>query len=269
MVRKYNKLGDYSYGIYIYAFPTQQTMMHFIPDASVATLATLAGLITIVLAVFSWHFVEKHALKEKSRIVTRIIEFCLFGFLNWWIIRITVIFFSHTPTALFFAVIGMLWIMFWINVSLLVIVFIRLLITKKFSAYITLFFLLTLFYALYILFDYLYGAFFSTESADPIYIITSFIVDFFLFLYILGVVYSRVDFIQNKLKFLKVDTVALFLVIMKIYVQVSKIVPKLVDEEMLILQAGGLFVIFAFFNLLFGIHSIFAHKHDKKKKTES
>ena len=207
--------------------------------------------------------------KEKSRIVTRIIEFCLFGFLNWWIIRITVIFFSHTPTALFFAVIGMLWIMFWINVSLLVIVFIRLLITKKFSAYITLFFLLTLFYALYILFDYLYGAFFSTESADPIYIITSFIVDFFLFLYILGVVYSRVDFIQNKLKFLKVDTVALFLVIMKIYVQVSKIVPKLVDEEMLILQAGGLFVIFAFFNLLFGIHSIFAHKHDKKKKTES
>jgi len=55
---------------------------------------------------------------------------------------------------------------------------------------------------------------------------------------------------------------------MKIYVQVSKIAPINVTEEMQILQAGGLFIIFVFFNLLFGIHSIFAHKHKKKKKRE-
>lgn len=203
--------------------------------------------------------------KEKSRIITRIIEFSVFGFLNWWIIRITVIFFSHTPTELFLVVIRMLQIMFWINMSLLAISFIRLLITKKFSAYLTLFFLLTLFYALYILFDYLYGVFFSTESGDPTYVITSFIVDIILFLYILGTVYDRVDYIQSKLKVLKVDTIALFLIIMKIYVQVSKIAPKIVAVEMQILQAGGLFVIFVFFNLLFGIYSIFAHKYKKKK----
>lgn len=206
--------------------------------------------------------------KEKSRIITRIFEFSLFGFLNWWIIRIIVIFFSFTPTILFLIVIRMLQIMFWINISLLGIAIIRLLITKKFSAYLTLFFLLTLFYALYILFDYLYGAFFSTESGDPLYIISSFIIDILLFLYILGTVYSRAEYIQTKLKVLKIETIALFLIIMKIYVQVSKIVPKIVAEEMQILQAGGLFAIFVFFNLLFGIHSILTHKHIEKKKEE-
>jgi len=203
--------------------------------------------------------------KEKSRIVTRIIEFLVFGFLNWWVIRIVIIFFSHTPTVLLLVVIRILQIMFWVNISLLGIAFIRLIITKKFSAYLTLFFLLTLFYALYILFDYLYGVFFSTTSGDLTYVITSFIVDIILFLYILGTVYDRVDYIQSKLKVLKVDTIALFLIIMKIYVQVSKIAPKIVAEEMQILQAGGLFVIFVFFNLLFGIHSIIAHKYKKKK----
>jgi len=173
------------------------------------------------------------------------------------------IFFSKTTTLLFLVVFRMLQIMFWVNVGLIVIVIIRLLVTKKFSAYISLFFLLTLFYAFYILIDYLYGAFFSSESGDPIYVLISFFVDWFLFLYILGTIYSRADYIQAKLKFLKVETIALFLIIMKIYVQVSKLVPKIVEVEIQILQAGGLFVIFVFFNLLFGIHSILAHKQKK------
>ena len=201
--------------------------------------------------------------KKKSRIVTRIIEFCVFLLLNLWVSRITLIFFSNTTILLFIVVFSMLQIMFWVNVGLMVIVFIRLLFTKKFSAYISLFFLLTLFYALYILFDHLFGALFSSGSGGPIYVLISFFVDWFLFLYILGTVYSKIDYIQTKLKFLKVDTIALFLIIMKIYVQVSKIVPKVVLEEMQILQAGGLFAIFVFFNLLFGIHSILVHKQKK------
>ena len=206
--------------------------------------------------------------KKKSRIIIRLIEFCVFLLLNLWVSRITLIFFSNTPTPLFIVVFRMLQVMFWVNVGLMVIVFIRLLVTKKFSAYISLFFLLTLFYALYILVDYLYGAFFSSGSGDPTYVLISFFVDWFLFLYILGTVYSKIDYIQTKLKFLKVDTIALFLIIMKIYVQVSKIVPKIVAEEMQILQAGGLFAIFVFFNLLFGLHSILVHKQKKEKKTK-
>ena len=204
--------------------------------------------------------------KKKSRIITRLIEFCIFFLLNWWFSLIILRFFSNTPTPLFLVVIRMLQIMFWVNVGLMVIVFIRLIVTKKFSAYISLFFLLTLFYALYILIDYLYGAFFSSASVDPTYVLISFIVDWFLFIYILGIVFYRADYIQTKLKFLKVDTIALFLIIMKIYVQVSKIVPKFVVEEMQILQAGGLFTIFVFFNLLFGLHSILAHKQKKEKE---
>ena len=201
--------------------------------------------------------------KEKSRILTRLIEFFVFLLLNLWFIIIILRFFSNTPTLLFLIVIRMLQVMFWVNVGLILIVFIRLIITKKFSAYISLFFLLTLFYALYILIDYLFGAFFSSGSGDPMYVLISFFVDLFMFLYILGTVYSKIDYIQTKLKILKVDTIALFLIIMKIYVQVSKIVPKNVAEGMQILQAGGLFAIFVFFNLLFGIHSIIVHKHKK------
>ena len=204
--------------------------------------------------------------KEKSRITTRLIEFGVFLLLNLWFSRIILGFFGKVSTLLFITVFRMFQIMFWVNVSLIVIVVIRLLATKKFSAYISLFFLLTLFYAIYILIDYLYGAYFSSGSGDPTYVLISFFVDWFLFLYILGTIYSRVDYIQEKLKFLKVDTITLFLIIMKIYVQVSKIVPKIVAEEMQILQAGGLFVIFVFFNLLFGIHSILAHKQKKEKK---
>ena len=89
-----------------------------------------------------------------------------------------------------------------------------------------------------------------------------------VYIYILGTVYYRAGYIQTKLKFLKVDTVALFLVIMKIYVQVSKIVPKIVADELQILQAGGMFMIFVFFNLVFGVYSILAHKQKKKKKSK-
>jgi len=201
--------------------------------------------------------------KEKSRILTRLLEFFVFLLLNWWFIIIILRFFSTPFTLLFQIVIRMIQIMFWVNVGLMVIVFIRLIITKKFSAYISLFFLLTLFYALYILIDYLYGALFSSGSGGPMYVLISFFVDLFMFLYILGTVYSKIDYIQTKLKILKVDTIALFLIIMKIYVQVSKIVPKDVAEGMQILQAGGLFAIFVFFNLLFGIHSIIVYKHKK------
>lgn len=68
-IRNYNKMGDYSYGIYIYAFPVQQVVMHFIPGSSVYQLALFSGFATLLLAILSWHFIEKHALREKARIV--------------------------------------------------------------------------------------------------------------------------------------------------------------------------------------------------------
>lgn len=66
VIRNFNKTGDYSYGIYIYAFPVQQSMAAIIPDISVSTMILLAFPVTFMLSFLSWHLVEKRALKRKN-----------------------------------------------------------------------------------------------------------------------------------------------------------------------------------------------------------
>jgi peptidoglycan/LPS O-acetylase OafA/YrhL len=61
-LHRYNRLGDYSYGVYIYAFPMQQLMVHlFAPMGPLVNMA-LALPATLALAVLSWVCVEKPAL---------------------------------------------------------------------------------------------------------------------------------------------------------------------------------------------------------------
>ncbi len=60
-ILRYNRLGDYSYGVYIYAYPVQQTLMHLWPTLGPFALFGAAMLFTLVLAVLSWHFIEKPA----------------------------------------------------------------------------------------------------------------------------------------------------------------------------------------------------------------
>lgn len=59
------KLGDISYGVYIYAFFVQQVFMNFI-NLSPVLLFILATLVTYVLSYFSWHLIEKKMSKYKS-----------------------------------------------------------------------------------------------------------------------------------------------------------------------------------------------------------
>jgi peptidoglycan/LPS O-acetylase OafA/YrhL len=56
---------DYSYGIYIYAFPVQQAIVHFWPYMPLKLYLTVTGLLTLILAAASWHLIEKPALKMK------------------------------------------------------------------------------------------------------------------------------------------------------------------------------------------------------------
>jgi len=66
-VRAYNRLGDYSYGFYLWQFPLQQWIVLRRPGLTPLELMALAAPATLALAVLSWHLVEERALAFKSR----------------------------------------------------------------------------------------------------------------------------------------------------------------------------------------------------------
>lgn len=65
-IRNYNRVGDYSYGVYIYAFPVQQTVVALMPGISVWTLVFFSAVVTLAFAGLSWHMLEEPALRHKS-----------------------------------------------------------------------------------------------------------------------------------------------------------------------------------------------------------
>lgn len=60
--------GDFSYGIYIYAFPVQQALEHISLTPSARKLFLVSTLITSILAILSWFFIEKPALNLKHKL---------------------------------------------------------------------------------------------------------------------------------------------------------------------------------------------------------
>jgi peptidoglycan/LPS O-acetylase OafA/YrhL len=62
----FNKLGDYSYGIYIYAFPIQQLIISRQKELNVDQFFFYSLFWTLVIAIFSWHLIEKPALRFKQ-----------------------------------------------------------------------------------------------------------------------------------------------------------------------------------------------------------
>lgn len=67
MIRLFNNAGDYSYGMYIYAFPVQQSIASAIPSVSVVLMLVLSFCITLSLSIMSWHIIENRALRLKRR----------------------------------------------------------------------------------------------------------------------------------------------------------------------------------------------------------
>lgn len=66
LIRSYNRLGDYSYGTYIYAFPVQQAIVAVLPGISPLHMVMLAIPIVIMLAALSWYYVERPALSRRQ-----------------------------------------------------------------------------------------------------------------------------------------------------------------------------------------------------------
>ncbi len=68
IIRRFGRWGDPSYGIYLIAFPVQQTVIHFLwPTLGFEASMALAAVITVSLAYISWHTIEKTALRYKPR----------------------------------------------------------------------------------------------------------------------------------------------------------------------------------------------------------
>ncbi len=63
----FTKYGDYSYGMYIYAFPIQQFII-FLYDGNLKIhyFIFLSSLVTLILSILSWHFIEKKVLQLKG-----------------------------------------------------------------------------------------------------------------------------------------------------------------------------------------------------------
>ena len=65
---RFGRFGDLSYGIYIYAFPVQQCVIWLIHGRySLWVHLALSFTATISLSFFSWHWVEKPAMKLKPK----------------------------------------------------------------------------------------------------------------------------------------------------------------------------------------------------------
>ena len=72
VLRSFGRWGDVSYGLYIFAYPVQQTVIALTENRwTVPAGAALATVVTLVLAFLSWHLVEKRALAFKPRAAPR------------------------------------------------------------------------------------------------------------------------------------------------------------------------------------------------------
>lgn len=71
-LRAYNRLGDYSYGTYVYAFPIGQATFVLMPTLGPWGLIAVTFPITLVLAVASWVLIENPALTHRHRLAALI-----------------------------------------------------------------------------------------------------------------------------------------------------------------------------------------------------
>ena len=69
IIRNFNKIGDYSYGMYIYAFPVQQSMSALVENISISLMIIMSFCVTLMFSILSWHLVEKRCLQMKDKYV--------------------------------------------------------------------------------------------------------------------------------------------------------------------------------------------------------
>lgn len=69
VIRRAGRFGDFSYGMYLYAFPVQQVILGALPGFQYPIM--LCALATLPFAVLSWHVVEAPAMRWRPRVAGR------------------------------------------------------------------------------------------------------------------------------------------------------------------------------------------------------
>lgn len=68
LLKNFSKYGDFSYGLYIYAFPIQQTTIHFLYHRiNLFEFFIISYFFTFIVAYLSWNLVEKPFLNLKNK----------------------------------------------------------------------------------------------------------------------------------------------------------------------------------------------------------
>lgn len=67
IIKRMINIPDYSYGIYIFSFPTQQTLVSMLKIYDPYILFVLSLCFTLFIAAFSWHYIEKPSLRLKGK----------------------------------------------------------------------------------------------------------------------------------------------------------------------------------------------------------
>lgn len=203
--------------------------------------------------------------KKKSRVFTRIIEFSVFLILSILIILRTIGIFRFIGiniAANMFLIIGI------IDLILLLFSLLRLIFIQKLSAFISLFFLLSYFYILYVVLD-LWAYFIFGAAGVSGYKLITFGIDLIMFIYIIGSIFDRVDYIKETIKIFRVDTIALFVILVKMIAQIVEIGQDLtatIEPRFEFFSAVIVLLLFGFFTLFLGIYSIISHKEGEKVK---
>jgi peptidoglycan/LPS O-acetylase OafA/YrhL len=73
-IRDFNKIGDYSYGLYILCFPIQQAFVMLDPTITPFALLVSSFPAVLAFAILSWHFIEHPALHRKEWVSERLHE---------------------------------------------------------------------------------------------------------------------------------------------------------------------------------------------------
>lgn len=65
--RAFNRFGDYSYGVYLWGWPSQQVAYALLGATTANRLTVVAAFIALALGIASWHFIERPALALKDK----------------------------------------------------------------------------------------------------------------------------------------------------------------------------------------------------------